>query len=467
MSARISKLLILVAIFALACSCPASAIPGNRNSKPTSTARAIKIVTNTPEEVQPEPSATPENPSGKGSFSEIVFAEGVENKTGAPISPAASFPAGTMTVTMIFTYENMQDGQIWSLQMFNGDRQEQGVDAEKWAEGESGWAAYDLSEDLSDNPLAGDYTVKLLIGDEVVQERTFQVAVQKYNRPTSPAIGPITFARDISENDTPVDAASSFAPGTEYVYAFFPYLNMATGTKLTRQWLRGDTEIASGDAQWENAEEGTDYVFLHGKGGLTAGHYTLNLIIDGQIARSAGFDVQAPPATPDVPSDPADLIDPQVMPTWEYLASFPRESVQGMAQFVLDDHIKIYIDPKYTGLAAFSYTCTDTPPRRAGDVGEIKISQSFFNETSRVELGGALIHELTHAIQRKEGQPCGCTIDKEYNAYMAQGGFWVMAGRDDLVTEYVGKNIFDSSGNFDKGKFWWAIKKIYTNCPDY
>lgn len=32
---------------------------------------------------------------------------------------------------------------------------------------------------------------------------------------------------------------------------------------------------------------------------------------------------------------------------------------------------------------------------------------------------------------------------------------------------YVGGNIFDASGHFDKNKFWRAVKQIYSNCPDY
>lgn len=168
-----------------------------------------------------------------------------------------------------------------------------------------------------------------------------------------------------------------------------------------------------------------------------------------------------------MPSNPEDIIDARVLPTWELLNTFSDPNVRYVAQVILREHVKIHIDPDYTGLAAYSYQCTDPPPKHAGDVGEIKISESFFDETTRVELAGVLMHETTHAIQRIEGKPCGCTIDKEYNAYSVQGGFWVEAGASDLVTEYVGNDIFDANGHFDKGKFWQAIKKIYGNCPDY
>jgi hypothetical protein len=224
---------------------------------------------------------------------------------------------------------------------------------------------------------------------------------------------------------------------------------------------------------WDDNSEGMTYANLHADGGLDPGNYTLNLYIDGQLARSADFEVQAPEATPvpteapDVPSAPGDLIDSNLMPAWQMLANFPDDNVQWLADYILQDHIKIAIDPDYNGLASFSYTCTVDPPKRAGDVGEIKVSNKFFNDSSWVELAGALVHETTHAIQRVQGKPCGCTIDKEYEAYSVQGGFWVKAGRGDLVTAYVGDDIFDAAGDFDKNKFWWAIKAIYTNCPDY
>jgi hypothetical protein len=43
--------------------------------------------------------------------------------------------------------------------MYRGSQKKQGSNHEEWQDGQSGWVAYELAEDLSDNPLAGPYTV--------------------------------------------------------------------------------------------------------------------------------------------------------------------------------------------------------------------------------------------------------------------------------------------------------------------
>ncbi len=453
MNRRIFTTILVLIIFSAACGAPTLAAPAVNKIKATPT--------------------NPPAPGGKPVFGEMSFCLSYDDQTGDPIDPTTSFPSGTKSVDVVFTYDNIPQDQDWALEMYRGSQKMQGSDHEEWQDGESGWAAYELSEDLSDNPLAGPYTVKLLIGDKVVQKASFEVAVQPITQISFPAFGPITFAHDVNDESAAIDPTSSFEPGTSQVYAVFPFVNMSADTGFKREWLLNGEVTAEKEMAWDDTSEGVTYANLHADGGLDPGNYTLNLYIDGQLARSAKFEVQAPEATPeptgapDVPSTPDELIDGTLLPAWQMLENFPDTNVKWLADYILEQHIKIGIDPDYNGLMSFSYVCTVDPPRRAGDVGEIKVSNQFFNEASWVELAGALVHETTHAIQRVEGQPCGCTIAKEYEAYSVQGGFWVKAGRGDLVTAYVGDDIFDPAGNFDKNKFWDAVKAIYSNCPDY
>jgi hypothetical protein len=346
----------------------------------------------------------------------------------------------------------------------------EGIEDEPWDEDESGWAAYELGEEFSNNPLAGFYTVRLFIGEQLAQEGSFQVKVPEIKKVSFPTFGPLQFATSITDEGTPINPSTIFPAGTQKVYGIFPFVGLEDGIPFSRQWMHNGKETARRDLTWDEGEEGITYGSLESKEGLAPGVYTLNLSINNQIARSASFTIQAPQPTATItrpPARPEQLFDSNTLPIYQYLSTFPSESVRDVTDFLLRHHVKVFVDPKYTGMAAFSYTCTKDPPKYAGDVGEIKISTTFFKKSSRVELAGVLLHETTHAIQRTQGMKCGCTIEKEYHAYSVQGGFWVMAGRGDLVTDYVGSDIFDASGRFDKNKFWQAIKKIYTNCPDY
>lgn len=467
MKRKLNLFLIVCTLLTLACACPASAfLPKRAKATPTPLPVATPIKGDTPTEAV--------QGGSDAAFGEMVFCQDFDRDSGEALDPSYTFPAGSMTVIVIFNYEGMTDGQPWSLQMQRGARKIDAITNEAWEDGESGWVAYELSEDLSNNPLAGEYSVRLSIGDQVVQESAFTVETVEIIRNSFPAFGPLTFAPEITDEAAPIQPTNVYEYGTAKVYAVFPYSGMQPEQPFRREWLLNGEITAEKEMGWDDNNEGITYAVLNGDPQLDAGEYTFNLYLDGQIARSAKFTILAPPepeatATPtDEPApDVTELVDGDMMEVWNYLATFNRESVRWLAEVIVNDRIKVAIDPNYNGLMSFAYTCTDEPPKRAGDVGEIKVSRSFYNEASTVELAGALAHETTHALQRKRGMKCGCTIEKEYEAYSVQGGFWVLAGAQDLVTEYVGNDIWDSSGRFDKGRFWNAIKAIYTNCPDY
>jgi hypothetical protein len=263
-------------------------------------------------------------PGGDPSIGELFFCSSFDENTGDPINPIRSFPANTMSVYMVFTFENMQDGMVWSLDMYRDDYKMKGVSNGKWEDGENGWVAYDLSEDFSNNPLAGKYTIQILIGDQVMQEGGFNVALPLIVKNSFPSFGPVQFAPDITDDISPVDPGTSFEEGIDEVFAVLPYSNMQSGQACSREWLLDDEVTASKDFPWDEQEDGITYFSLHTQGGMKPGKYTLNLYIGDQIARSSSFEILAAPTpippeeptpVPDRPSNPEDLIDPQVMPT--------------------------------------------------------------------------------------------------------------------------------------------------------
>lgn len=173
---------------------------------------------------------------------------------------------------------------------------------------------------------------------------------------------------------------------------------------------------------------------------------------------------------PNIPSKPEDIIDARVLPAWKLMASSTDPQVRIIAQFILNNHLKIYIDPQVNDdkhAAVFNFRCEDNPPKYAGDVGEIGINEKLFDRNDPEELAGFLIHETTHALQRVKGKSCSCTMDGEFEAYFFQISFWMEVGRGDLIMSDLGiYPPYDSSGYLDKNKLWQSVKSLYPECFD-
>ena len=169
MSRRIFTTILVLIIFSVACGALAISVPAGKKIQSTPTHQS--------------------SAGGEPAFGEMSFCLSYDHQTGNPIDPTTSFPAGTMVVDVLFTYDNMPQDQDWALEMYRGSQKMQGSGHEKWQDGQSGWVAYELAEDLSDNPLAGPYTVKLLIGNTVVQNASFDVAIPQISHTSFPAFG--------------------------------------------------------------------------------------------------------------------------------------------------------------------------------------------------------------------------------------------------------------------------------------
>ena len=89
-----------------------------------------------------------------------------------------------------------------------------------------------------------------------------------------------------------------------------------------------------------------------------------------------------------------------------------------------------------------------------------------WNESSWQELAGTLAHELTHAMQHYDGgYRCpGCSVYKEYHAFIAEYYTYMMLERTDLIPD----TMYGDDGYFDSDILWDVIKESYGDeCPDY
>ncbi len=414
-------------------------------------------------------SFTVDAPSGEQHTSSrlgsIVFCEDVSD-SGQPINPTDYFPEGAKSVWAYFTYENMEPGQTWGRYWrLNG---EEYIDAtgQEWEDGRTGWTSYSIA-DKNGLP-AGDYTLTLYVGDQPVQEASLRL--EEYAGPTQGYFGEITFSKGMTEEREPIGSSRRFDFGESHVYAIFPYHDMDADQVWAAEWVHdGEIIHQTGDVVWgEGPSEGITYLTLDASEGkvLVPGEYGLNLYMDGELARGATFIVNERP-TPEPPSRPEDIMDPDLLPAWHRLASCPHPTIQELAQVTLNYHIPIRFGDVGQANASYLYNgdaCNTQP-------GRVDVSLAAWNELSWEEVASKIAHELWHATQLLEGgYSCGCTVQKEFEAKTVELYVLRCLGREDiLVNKWGGAWDWDDSGHgtFDRGKLWRALKEAYSHCDEY
>jgi len=106
----------------------------------------------------------------------------------------------------------------------------------------------------------------------------------------------ITFARDVSGKNDPVDPATVFPEGIPCIYAFFTFEGMSPGVAWTYAWYQDGTEIWSQTGLWKRGAQGTIWTFYCPGEGYTAGEYEVRLYIGEDLQRVGRFQVApAPP----------------------------------------------------------------------------------------------------------------------------------------------------------------------------
>jgi hypothetical protein len=109
--------------------------------------------------------------------------------------------------------------------------------------------------------------------------------------PPGPAFGRITFARDKTDANEPIEPTSTFPAGTLRVYALFDYEGMSTDLEWGRTWYRDGEEYVVKTESWSGGEDGTWSLWLFRTSGdpLVAATYELRLYIQGKEVQSAAF----------------------------------------------------------------------------------------------------------------------------------------------------------------------------------
>ena len=112
-------------------------------------------------------------PQTGGSFSKIIVAENVTD-AGETINPGNTFPAGTKTVWVYFTYINMKNGDAWGRKWLR-DGAVLLEKNETWDKGATGWQAYSWSNNDGLPLSSGNYEFILYLGSKEVQRAAFTI----------------------------------------------------------------------------------------------------------------------------------------------------------------------------------------------------------------------------------------------------------------------------------------------------
>jgi hypothetical protein len=104
-------------------------------------------------------------------------------------------------------------------------------------------------------------------------------------------LGPITFARDTTEENDPIDPTTTFPGATTEVHAIFDYEGMNSDLEWARTWYRDGEESLTKTQNWTGGENGTwslRYFNTEGKP-LEPGAYELRLYLQGNLIQSGSF----------------------------------------------------------------------------------------------------------------------------------------------------------------------------------
>jgi Tol biopolymer transport system component len=109
-----------------------------------------------------------------------------------------------------------------------------------------------------------------------------------------PTIDPIVFATGVTDDNQPIGAGITFPEDIEEIHAIFDYAGMSDGDTWERRWYQDGEDMGGGSGAWDGGESGTFDLSLDGGGEpLGAGTWKLEIYVNGELARSGTFVIEA------------------------------------------------------------------------------------------------------------------------------------------------------------------------------
>lgn len=110
---------------------------------------------------------------------------------------------------------------------------------------------------------------------------------------TGPWMGDITFARDITSDNQPVDPGTVFKRGVTTIYAIFPFSGLEDGKKVTYYWAVNGKEFVSALRTWSRGSSGTavaSTAYANNRQ-LDSGNWQLSIFYNNKLLASGSFKI--------------------------------------------------------------------------------------------------------------------------------------------------------------------------------
>ena len=186
----------------------------------------------------------------------------------------------------------------------------------------------------------------------------------------------------------------------------------------------------------------------------------MDLSIEGVLAASGATHVLADARPTEVPLEvsAAGLVDPDLQPVLNVLASSQRASTKSLAQWALKQGLKIRLGETDGQLA--SYECFS-----GGGIGVLTISVDLFRSRWWEDTAAAAARELTLAQVYSEQGSCVCTTSAHLKAAQAQVYVLYDLGRLGLLPPEW-QAVIDSDGQLFSELAPPLIQKEFPACEN-
>jgi hypothetical protein len=137
-----------------------------------------------------------------------------------------------------------------------------------------------------------DFTHFLALYEEEDEHSAYAREYIQANTITGPKVTNLFFAKDIDENNEPVNVSDTFSSDTTMVYAFITYAGMTDGAPCESVWLIDEEEYSRTPFEWQLGSSGTSWItntYKESGGPLESGTYRWELYVNSTLLASGEF----------------------------------------------------------------------------------------------------------------------------------------------------------------------------------
>ena len=110
---------------------------------------------------------------------------------------------------------------------------------------------------------------------------------------SGPWVGKIVFAKNVTQDNEPIDPGTVFKRGITTIYAVFPYSGIEQGMKVTLYWTLNGQEFVSVVRTWQWDSSGTyaPSTAYSNNRQLDAGNWQFNIFVDNKLLGTGSFKI--------------------------------------------------------------------------------------------------------------------------------------------------------------------------------